>query len=296
MVIFGDNSWTFPKSFTFQGRHKMNGIRWIASYPKAGNTWLRCMLAAYITDKAPQVWNDAYAEVPALEGMLRFGDIPPMDSTEPVLVKTHLRADVPVLGLCSEATAKALYLVRNPRDTLLSAMRMLSISRDGVAGSRAYARDFIASEGLSMMMSLSPRAGIGSWPENVRSWTESSRDCFPNADVLTVRYEDLREDPIARLSEIVGFLDLGSPVDDERIRRAVAACTLERMRELEKRSKQTGGGMSPAGQESSSEFVGEGRHNQSLSVLGEDIESAYQELLHGDSGFAYYAKQYGYAG
>nr|ACJ60996.1 TEG13 [uncultured soil bacterium] len=276
----------------------MNGIRWIASYPKAGNTWLRCMLAAYITGEAPQVWKDVYAATPVLEGMLRFGDLPPAEPMEPVLVKTHLKADVPVLGLYGEATAKVLYLVRNPRDMLLSSMRMASISRDDMESSRTFAREFIAIEGNSMMK-LSPGAGIGSWPENVRSWTESSRDRFPNADVLTMRYEDLRADPVARFSEIVEFLDLGGPVDIEDIRRAVAASTLERMRELEKRSQQQGGGTAPGGQESRSSgvpFVGEGRYDQSLSFLGEDIESAYQELLHGDSEFAHYAKQYGYAG
>jgi len=149
------------------------------------------------------------------------------------------------------------------------------------------------------MMALSPGFGIGSWPENVGSWTESSRDLFPNAGVLTVRYEDLRADPVARFAEIVEFLDLGGPVDLENIRRAVAASTLERMRELEERSQQQGGGTPPSGHEArgrGAKFVGEGRYDQSLSFLGEDIESTYQELLQGDSEFAHYAKQYGYAG
>ncbi|MBB2939760.1 hypothetical protein FHX82_006846 [Amycolatopsis bartoniae] len=43
-------------------------------------------------------------------------------------------------------------------------------------------------------------------------------------------------------------------------------------------------------------FLGDGKDGQSLAFLGEDIESAYQELVHGDSGFAHYAKQYEYAG
>nr|ACJ60995.1 TEG12 [uncultured soil bacterium] len=285
----------------------MNGIRWIASYPKAGNTWVRCMLAAYITGKAPQVWNDIDAESLTLEAMLRFGDLPPAEPMEPVLVKTHLKADVPVLGLYGEATAKVLYLVRNPRDMLLSSMRMASISRDDVEKSRDFARKFIANEGLGWnALGAGGGVGLGSWPENVRSWTESSSDRFPNADVLTMRYEDLKGDPVARFSEIVEFLDLGGPVDIEDIRRAVAASTLERMRELEKRSEQQGGGSpirhgdarmmkgGPGG--ARPQFVGEGRYDQSLSFLGEDIESDYQELLHGDSGFALYAKQYGYAG
>nr|ACJ60997.1 TEG14 [uncultured soil bacterium] len=275
----------------------MNGIRWIASYPKAGNTWLRCMLAAYITGKAPQTWKDMETVSLELEGMLHLGDMPPTEPTKPVLVKTHLKADVPVLGLYSEATAKVLYLVRNPRDILLSAMRMTAISRDDMESSRTFARDFIANEGLRMR-GRGGGAGLGSWPENVRIWTESSRDRFPNADVLTMRYEDLKGDPVARFSEIVEFLDLGDPVDIEDIRRAVAACTLERMRELEKRSQQQGQWASMTGGRGGEKhpFVGEGRYDQSLSFLGEDIESAYQELLHGDSEFAHYAKQYGYAG
>ena len=275
----------------------MNGIRWIASYPKSGNTWLRCMLAAYTTGEAPQVWKDVYAATPVLEGMLRFGDMPPTEPTEPMLVKTHLKADVPVLGVYREATAKALYLVRNPRDILLSSMRMSAISRDDLAGSRGFALGFIAMKG-HVTMALSSQFGIGSWPENVRGWTES-RDRFPNADVLTVRYEDLRADPVARFAEIVEFLDLGGPVDIEDVRRAVAASTLERMRALEERSQQQGGGMPPSGQESRGggvPFVGEGRYDQSLSFMGDDVESAYQELLQGDSEFAHYAKQYGYAG
>lgn len=281
----------------------MNGIRWIASYPKAGNTWLRFMLAAYLSGKAPHVWNDMHAESLQLDSMLSSGDLPPLAPTSPVLVKTHFTADVPVLRLYRESTVKALYLVRNPRDLLLSWMRMVGIPRDDVARGSVFATNFIANEGR-----MGPEGdGQGSWPENVRSWTESARDCFPNADLLAVRYEDLRADPVARFAEIVAFLDLGRPVEDEEIRRAVEVSTLERMRELEQRSDQQGGGSpirkgaarrTPGGRGGGKRqlFVGEGRHDQSLSFLGEDVESAYQELLHGDSAFAHYAKQYGYAG
>ncbi len=282
----------------------MSGIRWIASYPKAGNTWLRCMLAAYVMGAAPKVWKDLEDVSPTLEAMLRVGDLPPIASTEPVLVKTHLRTDVRVLGVFRQATAKAVYIVRNPRDMLLSSMRMNWIAREDREKSRAFAHKFIAHEGLGWnTLGAGGGVGLGSWPENVRSWTESSSDRFPNADVCTVRYEDLRADPVARFAEIIEFLDLGEPVEIGNIRRAVAASTLERMRALEKRSEQQGDG-SPIRHgdartmtgDDKPQFVGEARSDQSLSFLGEDVESAYQELLHGDSEFAHYAKQYGYAG
>src|SRR5690349_1529289 len=141
----------------------MNGIRWLASYPKAGNTWLRCMLAAYTTGRAPRVWNDIYAESGTLEALLRNGDLP----SGTALVKTHFRADVPVLGVFRETTAKVVYLVRNPRDMLLSSMRMISTLASDEERSRAFARDFIAAEGLGAMgPGARPGLGIGSWPEN----------------------------------------------------------------------------------------------------------------------------------
>jgi hypothetical protein len=288
----------------------MNGIRWIASYPKSGNTWLRCMVAAYVTGTAPRVWNDIHAESPELEGMLRFGEVPPATPTAPVLVKTHFRADVPLLGPYRDATAKVLYLVRNPRDLLLSAMRMTWIPRDDVDRGRAFVRAFIANEGLGRRGPLA-NPGFGSWPENVRSWTESAGERFPAAGVLTVRYEDLRADPVARFAEIVEFLDLGRPVDLDGVRDAVAAATLARMRELEERSDQQGDGTKrpihlgdrtehdermKGGRVEKPRFVGEGAQGQSLAFLGDDIEAEYQELVHGDSAFAHYAKQYDYAG
>ncbi|GHF54284.1 Sulfotransferase_1 superfamily domain protein [Amycolatopsis bartoniae] len=281
----------------------MDGIRWIAAYPKAGGTWLRCMLAAYVTGEAPQVWSDVEAQSPGIGALFRLGELPPLEPAGPVLIKVQFKADVPVLSLYREATAKVLYLVRNPRDVLLSAMRMAWIPRDDVARGRAFAGEFIANKGQGVKMGPGVNPGFGSWPDNVRSWTESSKELFPNADVLTVRYEDLQADPVARFSEIVEFLDLGRPVDSADVRRAVEAATLERMRELEKRSDQQAGRKplttgKPGGGERVVEppFVGEGRNDQSLSFLGEDIEAAYQELLQGDSEFAHYAKQYGYAG
>jgi len=275
----------------------MNGIRWIAAYPKAGGTWLRCMLAAYVTGREPQVFGDIEAESPGIVALLRVGELPPLAPAEPVLYKVQFKADVPVLVWYRETTAKIVYLVRNPRDLLLSAMRMAWISRDDAERGRAFARDFIANKGQGITMGRGVNPGFGSWPENVGSWTESAKDIFPNADVLTVRYEDLRADPVTGFHEIVAFLDLGRPVDMADVRRAVAASTLERMRDMEKRSDQRAGRAASSGAKAGDEvaFVGEGRQDQSLAFLGEDIEAAYQELLRGDSEFAHYAKQYGYA-
>ncbi|MFI6924015.1 sulfotransferase domain-containing protein [Nonomuraea spiralis] len=269
----------------------MNGICWIASYPKAGNHWLRCMLTSYMTGAPVETWPGIQAGVPHLEGLLRDGEAPAVDPDGPVLVATHLTADRPVLRFYRESTVKVVCLIRNPRDTMLSLMRMKGISPEDLEAGRKVATEFIADEGFG---SVRIWAGEGSWPENIRSWTERVKESFPRAAVLPVRYEDLRTDPEAELWNVVKFLELGGP---EKVADAVANCTLERMREMEERSKRLGlpttGVMTREGKRLP--FVGEGGQRKSLSFLGDDIEKAYQDLIHGESDFAYYANLYGYA-
>lgn len=268
----------------------MDGICWLVSYPKSGNHWLRCMLTSYLTGEPVQTWPGIQAGVPQLEQLLREGAAPPGDPDRQILVATHFTADRPVMRFYRESTVKVVCLVRNPRDAMLSLMRMRGITPEDREGCRKMAETFIANEGFS---AWGLWLGLGSWPVNVRSWTDTLHESFPNATVLPVRYEDLRVDPEAELSRIVKFLDLGGP---EGVARAVENCTLERMREMEDRSKRLGlettvltrDGKQPP-------FVGEGKLRQSLSFMGDDIEKAYEELISGDSDFAYYARRYGYA-
>lgn len=267
----------------------MKGICWIVSYPKAGNHWLRCMLTSYVTGKPVETWPGIQAGVPQLEGLLRDGDAPPGDPDEQLLVATHFTADRPVMRFYRESTVKVVCLVRNPRDMVLSLMRMKGLTPQDREDCRKLAEAFIADEGFS---SVRIWFGKGTWPENVRSWTDAVRESFPRADVLAVRYEDLRADPEAELWNVVNFLELGG---QEGVADAVANCTLERMREMEERTKSLGlqtTGVTRDGKQL--QFVGEGKQRQSLSFLGDDIEKAYEDLLRGDSDFAYYANLYGY--
>jgi hypothetical protein len=267
----------------------MNGICWIVSYPKAGNHWLRCMLTSYVTGKPVETWPDIQAGVPQLEGLLRDGEAPPGNPDGPELVATHFTADRPVMRFYRESTVKVVCLIRNPRDMLLSLLRMKGLTPEDREGCRKIAEAFIADEGFS---SVRIWFGKGTWPENLRSWTDALHENFPHAEVLPVRYEDLRVDPEAELGNIVNFLELGGP---EGAAAAVENCTLERMREMEARTKSLGlqtTGVTRDGKQL--RFVGEGKQRQSLRFMGDDIEEAYENLVRGESEFAYYANLYGY--
>lgn len=277
----------------------MTRISWIVSYPKSGNTWLRSMLTTYIDGAPAETLRRLQELIPDIHPMLAEGDVPPWDDGGSHLVKTHFLPDVRILHLYRELSRKAVYVVRNPRDVLLSSLRAMHISHDDTAECRRIAKDFIAHESF---FADRGRIGIGSWTENLRMWTSTDilRDSIPNVDVLTVRYEDMRSDPAGKLTEIVEFLDLGRPIVDHDIQGAVEASTLERMREMEKKDKVNRkpppmsrriAGKNPAKQ---FPFIGEGRQGQSLAFMGEDIESAFRERLRDGSEFALLANQFGY--
>jgi hypothetical protein len=117
--------------------------------------------------------------------------------------------------------------------------------------------------------------------------------------VLTVRYEDMRANPAATLLQILEFLDLGEPVDEEYVKQAVESTSLRNMHAILEQEKAALRGGPKSRQDGSKEkikHVGQGLSNQSLAHLGTDIEEAYQKLLETDDDLAVCARQFGYAG
>lgn len=277
----------------------MTRISWIASYPKSGNTWLRSMLTTYLAGAPAETLRGLNDLVPDIHPMLLEGDAPAWDDGGSHLVKTHFLPGVRILRNYREASRKAVYIVRNPRDVLLSSLRAMHISQDDVAECRRIAGMFIEHESF---FADRGRIGIGSWTENLSAWTTlgSLRKSFPRIEVRTVRYEDLRGDPAGRLTEIVEFLDLGRPVDGQDIDSAVRGSTLDRMRAMERKDKAArkpppaSRGAVASSPENKFPFIGEGRQGQSLAFMGTDIEDAYRERLRDGSEFALLAKQFGY--
>jgi hypothetical protein len=277
----------------------MAEITWIASYPKSGNTWLRFMLASYLT-KEPVTsvrTRPLNALIPVIGGGTNSSEGGlPADRTGPLLVKTHSPPGADALRPYRAETRKAVYLVRNPRDIILS-MTNAGKGKQKL-GADDIARAFIANRGI-------PMSGTGSewanwtWPENARGWTTPAlaRQYFPGIDVLTVRYEDMRADPLAALIRVLEFLDLGEPVAGEHAAQAAESSALENMRALsEKEAQAREARVGGDGQKVKVKRFGQGLTNQSLACLGEDVEDAYQKLFQADDDFAQCARQFGYDG
>lgn len=269
-------------------------VNWIASYPKSGNTWLRFMLASYltgtpVTSVRTKVLNQM---IPAVGGMVRSGI--PEGHLDPLMVKTHSLPGTKAVAPFAEATRSAVYLVRNPRDVMLSLLRH-SGAQPGTEQAREFGLTFIAHHGMPQ---LTDDFEWGSWPQNVRAWAtpERVREHFADIDVLVVRYEDLRADPATAMHKILDHLGAG-PADPERLAAAVASTSMDNMRSLEQGGE---GKVSPDQREGAfrakGSFVGKGAHNQSLAHLGADVEESYQQLFATDNEFSACAREFGYHG
>lgn len=227
----------------------MQGIYWIASYPRSGNTWLRSMLNSYDRGGKPVDINNiplpnlTYDRAFADEAMgLAMADLTPSEvlalrpavmravrnhCDSPVMLKTHdmrLKLADGDWQLPADVSLGGVYLVRDPRDVVLSLARLLDRSVDDaitVMGTSGHMRSISGSRQVLRLVSL-----WGSWSEHADSWLSPE----PFA-VHVVRYEDLRHDPAPTLHGILRAL--GRTVDEAKIAASIAETALPILRRQE---------------------------------------------------------------
>ncbi len=235
-------------------------ITWLASYPKSGNTWLRFLLANIIAGGPPSSSAEVSRLIPDIH---RPGEADAASGD--VFIKTHfMRTDShPRI----DETARAVHIVRHPRDVLLSALnyrRMEGVIEDMT--DERYARVFIASAGDPLWA----RLGYGSWVQHAASWSQTT--AWP---VLTIRYEDLKADTPGTLARVLGFI--GRDATRDEIDRAVAQSAFEKLRALEIRERSSRGPTifpgSKADMKSGRFFFNKGATGQSLDTIGAGLDA-----------------------
>ena len=183
----------------------------LSSYPRSGNTWLRFLLCEILTGQQAhfRLVNQVLPEV----GHHRSA--PQLLQGGGRLVKSHecYRCEY----------KKAIYLVRDIRDVILSAYAFET------------ERGFVGREFSDYLIPfLRGRTnGFGSWQRHVRSWLDG--DIAKTGDLLVIRFEDMRSDPERVLVSVVEFL--GVDVDLRAIQAAISNNTIDRMRMKEDNSR-----------------------------------------------------------
>lgn len=224
-------------------------IRWLASYPKSGNTWVRALLDAYYNDKCDinrlsgscadnsAIWSgresdeilvDAAPEIRLLARQYGIARLVHTYMSEPrrlpLIVKTH--------SCCAHVqgqdtlpwilTHSIVYLVRNPCDVLVSLAAHFGKS---------------VNDTLRIMDSdnfmLDGREGgklpdvVSSWRTNVRSFLDAQKEMR----VLIIKYEDLKHNTAGTFAKILNHFQI--PVVSDRLANAVKETELAKLQAQE---------------------------------------------------------------
>jgi hypothetical protein len=201
------------------------GILWIASYPRSGNTWMRVFLYALrkaMAGEKPEAirledvrkFERSDVLLPQYERLAgrRLDPMSPLIAgLRPrvqmeiaqghkgiVTVKTHnaFLADRGHPMINPQASAGAVYMVRNPLDIVVSYAELRDQATDVTI-------EQLAKPGFAGWGKDTAYWASGSWTENVESWTEP-----PHPIVLVVRYEDMVETPEDTFGSVARHLRL----------------------------------------------------------------------------------------
>ncbi|KAM3618266.1 uncharacterized protein V6R79_018191 [Siganus canaliculatus] len=181
----------------------------VATYPKAGTTWVSYILdLLYFGKTSPERQTSVpiYDRVPFLESTF-----PPMESgvdqvnnlpTSPRLIKTHFPVQF-VPKSFWEKNCKMIYVARNAKDNMVSYYHFdrMNLSQPEAGDWNSYLQRF-----------MDGKLVFGSWYDHVNGWWKK-KQTYSNIHYMF--YEDMIEDTRREIDKLCSFLGL-SPSDEER--------------------------------------------------------------------------------
>lgn len=218
------------------------GVVWLASYPKSGNTWIRMFLESYWIDqpvdinKTKLVVSDSAAHYTQIISPRPLGKMEPWEqwflrpaamynllltsSFGHPIVKTHC-ANVVIEGaqiIPSQLSAAGIYIVRDPRDVVISWSEQLDMSIDETI-------EVMANKEFGTSGEFKAADFLGSWSDHVGSWSKTSYE------MTYLRYEDLlKGEGFKEIIRAVGW-----EYDEERFKRAKEASKFKQLKRQEEK-------------------------------------------------------------
>jgi len=176
----------------------------ICGYPKSGNTWFQHMTAAVVygtdVELAPDtLLNELVPDVHFKAYYRRFSD--------PAFFKSH--------HLPRPSYRRIVYLLRDGRDAMVSYYHHLTATTGAV--------DFLTTV----------KNGEGLFPSKWHEHVDRYMDNPYQADMIVVRYEDLKRDPLGQLRRFCEFARIDR--DEATLARAIAKTSFATMRSKEQK-------------------------------------------------------------
>lgn len=229
----------------------MSGFYWLASYPKSGNTWLRLVLNSYRLGGLEPDFSRKQNFAPIASSRRRFDELlgiassdllpdelltlrPRMyesqliEAREPLFNKVHDAWQLTPAGeplFPATSTLGAVYIVRDPRDVVLSLAGHIGVSADRAIDLLLDEAAILCDQKLGLKDQLPQR--LGSWSRHVLSWIDLPAPWSP----LLIRYEDMLATPKESFACVIKYC--GWALDDKRLEQALDATRFERLQAAE---------------------------------------------------------------
>ena len=219
-------------------------IIWIASYPKSGNTWVRLFLTTYFLLSKRDITIPQFAKPEDLMDLnidfKNFGEI--IKNWIPLQQKINLNSKINFLkthnALCKinnfkftdkDNTLGAIYLVRDPRDIILSYANHLGQTHDQILEGMLLSSNC---ESFFFQKKKFKKTLLGSWSDNINSWKS-----FKERKFVFIRYEDLINDPLKYFRKILNYLinDCGVEIEfnEKILQESIDKNSFEKLRKNE---------------------------------------------------------------
>ena len=211
-------------------------IFWLASYPKSGNTLLRAILASLFFTEDGKFSFDLFKNIGQFEAIERLNfinninkkDFLKLDNIKILSKYWHQMQEKEKLGFngdfgflkshhalfsinkkfftSANHTRGYIYLVRDPRDVVISWANHTNVSLDDAINFLTDYSSCIAwvySNKALLPKNILPKNYVSSWDQHVISWTKNNIE----VPKITIRYEDLVYDKKNTILKIVKFFN-----------------------------------------------------------------------------------------
>ena len=234
----------------------MKKIIWISSYPKSGNTWMRFLISNYFFNKSNefnfQIADNKILMFPQLSLMKKIVDRKTLIENPFNISKywLNLQKEVSIDGgnvvffknhnaLISieqndftnmDLTLAAIYIVRDPRDVVISYAHYKNESYDKVISDLCDKKLFY---NISSIDNFPYIEILGSWSYHYKSWKFG----MPDMPRVIIKYEDLLKDCIGQFNNTIDFLSkiLNHKKDNNKIQFSVENSEFSLLQEGEKK-------------------------------------------------------------